>query len=196
VEVTKQCKVDSDECVNNAACLNGICTAYFSLDDGAVITQNPEPKLCKSNYLQKFEDGVKCTGFFWMGEVGNYETNGTDLKCNYNVTAINTTEAHNPGVCALDGTAKQYCYHPGTNSDLWISNTKQLNDWYNGGALKQHTMRRRNWGPEVQSTSVKVAAFPQLLNADKCTLKYYKAYAGASLATISVAFLGLLFFLF
>jgi len=188
--------LDSSDCVNNADCVLGVCTAYFTLADGSQVPPGTSSYVCKSNYLGTFEGTTKCTGFNYLGEAGNYTTSGSDKKCMYTVAVTNLTEDHNPGVCAFDGSANQYCYHPGTNSNLWTSLTNQLNDWFNGGAKNKHSYRRKAWSPELQSANVQVTMFPQLLKADKCTLKLFGAYASASFAKISVALLALLFFLF
>jgi len=199
VEVGKMC-LGTFDCVNNLVCLSGVCTAIFSKDDGTVVAPNTDPLVCKSYYIGSYgaPSQTKCSGFLYEGPAGNYTTSGSDRKCNYTVTAQNITEEHNTNPpCALDGTVNQYCFHPGTNSDLWTSQMNQIKDWLNGGALKKHSIRRNvGVSAELSSLSVKITQFPKLLNADKCTLKLYGAYASASFAKISVALLALFFFLF
>jgi len=182
------------DCVNNADCVNEVCTPLYSLPEQTVFTTSMLAHVCQSGFAY----GGFCTGLTYQGATGDYITNGTDLKCNYTFTAnYNQTIPHPEGACAYDGTFTQYCYFPGTNSALFQSMVTKLKNYYNGPALSKHTLRRDTYPYDIVLTVAQVNEWPKLINADKCTINLL-AGTGSSgtLVKLSALVFGVLFLLF
>lgn len=177
------------DCVNNAVCLGGNCTAKFSLATGA---DSVDASACVSNYV----DGGKCTELVYNGP-STYLTNSTNNTCSYNTTATGTVATRDNLKCVWDGSVNQYCDHPGTNSQLWQEQVSKLKAWYTGPAASLHSLRRSMYTADIVAVGTKVSYFPHLMNADKCTLALFgNGYSNAAFVKVSAFLFGLLFFLF
>jgi len=191
VAANAACKLRFD-CVNNNDCIDSKCVPAFSLADATPFSVGMQAHSCQSGYAY----GGFCTQYRYLGTKGDYITNGTDNKCVYNFTAQNQTIPHPEGQCAVDGTFNKYCYHPGTDSDLFQDQNTKLKNYYNGPALSKHSIRRDSYSDDIVLALAKVSAWPKLNNADKCTISLFTQTSSASFAKLSALVFGVLFLLF
>jgi hypothetical protein len=180
----------SNDCINSHSCINGTCTALFSLPEGTPITTSMSDLDCQSVYTY----GNICTNFVFLGNRSYLvEANGT---CSYNWTARNAVEIFQGGECSWDGTFNKYCSRIGTDHDLFVEYKRRIRDYYFGEALTKHSFRRSILPNEIYNVYNKVFNWPHLINADKCALALF----GANSVVVNVSILSLLslmiFFLF
>jgi len=181
------------DCGNNNDCVDSKCVLLYSLPDGTAFTQGMELHLCQSGYVYK----NVCSQYRYLSAKGDYLTNGTDLKCRYNATATNETVEHPIGMCGSDGSFNKYCYHPGTDSDVYQDMIMKYKSYFNGAALSKHSIRRIFVLPDdVTIASAKVSNWPLLNNADKCTISLFTGTSNAAFAKVSALVFGVLFLLF
>jgi len=186
------CKSRHD-CINSMDCFASKCVPVFSLPDTTPIDVTTPAHICSSGYVY----GGLCTQLTFMGAKGDYVTNGTDNKCNYTFTATGQVIPHPIGECGIDGSFTKYCYHPGTNSDVFNDQVNKLKAYYNGAALKKHSLLRDVYPSDVALAVAKVSSWPRLNNADKCATNLLSgAYSNSVFAKLSIFDFGLLFMLF
>jgi hypothetical protein len=162
------------------------------LADGTPFSVGMQQHSCVSGYAY----GGFCTQYRYLGAKGDYKTNGTDNKCIYNFTAQDKVIPHPEGDCALDGSFTKYCYHPGTDSDVFSDMNGKLKAHYNGPALSKHSIRRDSYTDDIILAITKVTAWPKLINADKCTINLFTQNSSSAFAKMSALVFGVLFLLF
>jgi hypothetical protein len=161
--VGKDCH-DFDECKNNLGCYEGKCVNLFALKDGRKVNFN-EGLLCESNYVW---DKQCASTELWSDD----ECTAQQTECNYSFNNITSsgkasTNFTRPCFCSAGEAFKTYCRLPSKGKEF-AELIAKLKDWYNGDAMKKHTLLRNIYPDNLHWAILSTQQYPEYKNSDKC----------------------------
>lgn len=172
-----------EECVNSQGCNALLCTNFFSIADGATADK---PVFCQSgDFDGNLQKPGKCVTTTLTSE---------SMICGPGVSTCSYKDATGgvitkPCGCSFsDG--KKYC-PLGSDQKEFKSYVKGFQDYYLTNANTQHTVYRWNYGFELNKLKWNAVNYPELKDADKCTVQ---VFASAKTYVVGVfSFLAMIF---
>lgn len=165
-DIGEKCENDQD-CLNNSGCLgegtSKVCVKLYSLADNIKVFIPENRKFCESNYAR---DGV-CVSHKLMSPD---ECLGLQEECNYQYitpTQSDPIKFTLPCECSPAHHDKKFC-PIATNNELWKNMIPSYLAYYNGAALKKHTVLRNFFPKDVLIKQFEVEKYPAFKDADKC----------------------------